>query len=108
MQKNLSCRTLGDAKKNMFWFSVILMFVNFVFLVLGALLFIYMDQLGIEMPTRLVNGEAKAATDLVFPSIALNNLPFAVGATFFVGLLAAAYSSADSINHFFLCRFFRF
>ncbi len=96
MQKNLSCRTLGDAKKNMFWFSVILMVVNFVFLVLGALLFIYMDQMGIEMPTRLVSGEAKAATDLVFPTIALNHLPFMVGATFFVGLLAAAYSSADS------------
>jgi len=96
MQKNLSCRTLGDAKKNMFWFSIILMIVNFVFLILGALLFIYMDQMGIDIPSRIVNGEAKAATDLIFPSIALNHTSFFVGAVFFVGLLAAAYSSADS------------
>jgi len=96
MQKNLSCRSLGDAKKNMFWFSIILTIVNFVFLVMGALLFIYMDEMGIAMPTRLVGGEAKAATDLVFPTIALNHLPFMVGVTFFIGLLAAAYSSADS------------
>jgi len=96
MQKNLSCRSLPDAKKNMFWFSIILMIVNFVFLILGALMFIYMDQIGIDIPTRLVNGEAKAATDLIFPNLALNHTNFFVGAVFFIGLLAAAYSSADS------------
>jgi len=96
MQKNLSCRSLGDAQKNMFWFSIILVIVNFAFLVLGALLFIYMDANGIAMPERIVNGIAKPASDLVFPTIALNNMPFLVGTTFFIGLLAAAYSSADS------------
>jgi len=87
MQKNLSCRSLGDAQKNMFWFSIILVFVNFIFLVLGALLFIYMDAKGIAMPE---------SSDLLFPTIALNHMPFLVGTTFFIGLLAAAYSSADS------------
>jgi len=96
MQKNLSCRTLGDAQKNMFWFSVILVIVNFVFLVLGALLFIYMDAKGIPMPERIVGDIAKPATDLVFPTIALDHMPFLIGTTFFIGLLAAAYSSADS------------
>ncbi len=96
MQKNLSCKNIGDAQKNMFWFSVILVFANLLFLTLGALLFIYAGEVGIEIPTRIVNGEVKEATDLLYPQIALNHLSPGVGIIFILGLIAAAYSSADS------------
>ncbi len=96
MQKNLSCRTIGDAQKNMFWFSIALVFANLLFLCLGALLFIYAGEVGIEIPTRLVNGELKPATDLLYPTIAINYLSPVMGIIFVLGLIAAAYSSADS------------
>ncbi len=38
MQKNLTCRNLKDAQKNMYWMSVLLVPVNLLFLFLGALL----------------------------------------------------------------------
>ena len=87
MQKNLTCRTLGDAQKNMFTFSVILIFANILFLSLGALLYIFAASKGIELPVR---------TDQVYPTIALEYLPAVVGVFFILGLIAAAYSSADS------------
>ena len=96
MQKNLSCKNIKDAQKNMFWFSIVLVFANLLFLSLGALLFIYSGEVGIEIPTRLVNGEAKQATDLLYPMIAINHLSPAIGIVFVLGLIAAAYSSADS------------
>lgn len=93
MQKNLSCRTLKDAQKNMVVFSFVLVFVTALFMVLGALLFIYAKSAGIGLP--LLDGQPK--TDLLFPEIAFNgNLGIAVGVTFILGLIAAAYSSADS------------
>ncbi len=93
MQKNLTCRSLGDAQKNMISFSVVLVLVNFVFLLLGALLFIYADRMDIALP--LMDGSPKS--DLLFPEIALNSgLGPWVGITFMLGLIAAAYSSADS------------
>ncbi len=93
MQKNLTCKTLGDAQKNMVSFSVILVFVNLVFLLLGALLFIYAAQMEVALP--LMDGEPKS--DLLFPEIALNSgLGSLVATTFILGLIAAAYSSADS------------
>ena len=96
MQKNLSCRNIGEAQKNMFWFSTILVFVNLLFLSLGVLLYIYSDQMGIDIPTKIVNGEAQLATDLLFPKIAQNYLGPVTAIVFFLGLIAAAYSSADS------------
>ncbi|WP_340065392.1 sodium:solute symporter [Ascidiimonas aurantiaca] len=93
MQKNLTCRTVKDAQKNMISLSVILIVVNFVFMVLGALLFVYADQTGIEIPK--LDGSVK--TDLMFPEIALNQeLGAGLGIVFILGLIAAAYSSADS------------
>lgn len=88
MQKNLTCKSLKDAQKNMFWFSIILVFVNLLFLMLGGLLFLYAQKNQITVPVR---------TDLLFPTIALQNIPetFA-GVIFLLGLIAAAYSSADS------------
>ena len=93
MQKNLSCRNLKDAQKNMVVFSFVLVFVTALFMLLGALLYIYAQGQGIGIP--LMDGAPK--TDLLFPEIALNgNLGVAVAVTFILGLIAAAYSSADS------------
>ena len=88
MQKNLSCRNLKDAQKNMTVFSVILIFVDLIFLSLGALLYIYSDTFNIIPPNN---------ADMLFPNIALNaGLPIYVGILFIIGIIAAAYSSADS------------
>jgi len=93
MQKNLTCKSLKDAQKNMLSFSLVLTLVTFLFLLLGALLFIYAKRNNIEMP--LLDGNPK--TDLLFPEIALNGgLGITLGITFILGLVAAAYSSADS------------
>jgi len=96
MQKNLSCRNIGDAQKNMFTFSVVLVFANLLFLGLGALLWIFMTEKGIEVPTRMIAGEPKEAFDLIYPTIAFEHLPTIAGIIFFIGLIAAAFSSADS------------
>ena len=88
MQKNLSCKNIKEAKWNMFSMSIVLVFVNVLFLGLGALLFIYSNQNGIEIPAK---------TDELFPSLALGNtLGIAVSVFFILWLIAAAYSSADS------------
>ncbi len=93
MQKNLTCKSLKDAQKNMVSFSLVLIVVNFIFLLLGALLFIYADKFNIALP--LMDGTPKA--DLLFPEIAINSdLGIVVAVTFMLGLIAAAYSSADS------------
>ncbi|MEM0995841.1 MAG: sodium:solute symporter [Bacteroidota bacterium] len=103
MQKNLTCKTLKDAQKNMETFSVVLIFVNLVFLTLGALLYIYGTQQGLvsmegdTFMTLSSSGEmVKSGTDILFPYLALNHLPTAIGVLFVLGLIAAAYSSADS------------
>jgi len=88
MQKNLSCKNLKDAQKNMMVFSSILIFVDLLFLSLGALLYIYSNKFGILIPVD---------ADMLFPNIALNSgLPSYVGVLFIIGIIAAAYSSADS------------
>lgn len=87
MQKNLSCPNIRDAQKNMFTFSVILFFVNLVVVTLGAALYLYASHAGIEPPQR---------SDYLFPTLALHHLPGFIGLAFIVGLIAAAYSSADS------------
>ena len=87
MQKNLTCKSLGDAQKNVFTFSFILIFANLLFLVLGGLLYVYSMKSGIAIPDR---------TDLMYPEIALNHLGSGIGIIFILGLIAAAYSSADS------------
>jgi SSS family solute:Na+ symporter len=85
MQKNLTCRSLKDAQKNMFWFTIVLTVVNFVFLSLGLLLTVYAQQNGID-----------AHKDDLFPILAKNHLGTTVFVFFLLGLIAAAYSSADS------------
>ncbi len=86
MQKNISVRTVGDAQKNMRVFSVILLGVNLLFLLLGALLYLHMDHVTMEMPAR---------TDDVFPTLALQHFPPWLGLLFIVGLISALFPSAD-------------
>lgn len=86
MQKNLSCKNLKEAKKNMYWFSIILVPVNLLFLALGVLLYTYAASKGIE-----------ATGDDLFPAVAIDGgLGLIIGLTFVIGLVASAYSSADS------------
>jgi len=84
MQKNLSCRNLKEAQKNMFTFSGVLVFVNFLFLFLGALLLLYAQK----------NGISFTSTDEMFPKVAMS-LGSIAGIVFFVGLISAAFPSAD-------------
>ncbi|HZB15092.1 MAG TPA: sodium:solute symporter [Chryseolinea sp.] len=87
MQKNLTCKSLGDAQKNMFWFSLTLVVVNLLFLVLGALLYMYSETHQLPIP---------AATDELFPRLAFGELGLAVGLFFLLGITASSYASADS------------
>jgi Na+/proline symporter len=87
MQKNISCKTAGEAKKNMFTFSLILIAVNFIFLCLGVLLYQYVQAKGLTIPQR--------TTDDLFPTIALKSLGSLSALFFIIGLISAAYPSAD-------------
>ncbi len=88
MQKNLSCKNIKEAKKNMYLMSISLVPVNLVFLFLGAVLIQFANFHGMTIPET---------TDNFFPMIATGGyLPQVVGIFFIVGLVAAAYSSADS------------
>ena len=87
MQKNLTCKTLKESQKNMIWFSVVLVGVNLLFLSLGALLYIYAVKTGIQLPER---------TDDLYPLLAIKHFDVLAGIVFLLGIIAAAYSSADS------------
>lgn len=88
MQKNLSCKNLKDAQKNMFWFSLTLLPVNLLFLGLGALLYIYANATGMAIP---------AHSDDLFPTIAtMDFMPPILSIVFILGLVSSTYSSADS------------
>ncbi|MCO4813764.1 MAG: sodium:solute symporter [Flavobacteriales bacterium] len=87
MQKNLSCKNIKEAQKNMISMAVILVVVNLIFLALGALLYLYATKNGINF----------AKPDLLFSSVALHSSAGPIiGVLFLLGLIAAAYSSADS------------
>ncbi|PTN08971.1 sodium:solute symporter [Mangrovibacterium marinum] len=87
MQKNLTCRSRRDAQKNIFWFSFAFLIANIFFLSLGVLLYYYAAQKGIDLPAR---------TDDLFPLLAIKYFGPLAGALFLLGILSAAYSSADS------------
>jgi Na+/proline symporter len=88
MQKNLSCKNIREAKKNMYVMSISLLPVILVFLFLGAILIQFAQFMEIDIPE---------STDNLFPMIATGGyLPQVVGIFFILGLVAAAYSSADS------------
>lgn len=84
MQKNISVKTLGDSQKNMITFSSIMVLVNFLFLLLGGLLYLYASSKGLA-----VKG------DDLFPTVALQHLPAFVSVIFIIGLISALFPSAD-------------
>jgi SSS family transporter len=88
MQKNLSVHTLRDAQKNVIWFSVIVMVVNLIFVSLGALMYLYASASEIPIPSR---------TDDLLPLLALNHLGTFAAIVFLLGIIAATFSSADSV-----------
>jgi Na+/proline symporter len=87
MQKNLTCKNIGEAQKNMFWFTITTVMVNLLFLTLGALLYIYCNKKGIAIPEK---------TDDLYPMLALNHFGILAGISFLLGIIASSYASADS------------
>ncbi len=87
MQKNLTCKNLKEAQKNMVTFSVIFVFVVWMFLTLGALLYIYAESHQIALPQK---------SDDLYPLLAINHMSLMIGIFFLLGITAANYASADS------------
>ncbi len=87
MQKNLSCKSLSDAQKNTTTLSFILIPVNLLFLFLGAVLYLYTAEKGIILPD---------SSDHLFAMVSFEYLGVTAGIVFVIGLISAAYSSADS------------
>ncbi len=96
MQKNISVKNLKDSKKNMISFSVIMVAVNFLFLLLGGLLYLFLLNNGAAYDGHqlILNGKNVIGDDL-FPTIALNYLPKTVSIIFIIGLISALFPSAD-------------
>ena len=93
MQKNLSCKNIKEAQKNMFTFTAIFVVINLFFLSVGALLYIYANKNGIAVP---VDAAGNPRTDFLFPEIALNHLTLIPGIVFMLGLTAATFATTDS------------
>ena len=87
MQKNLTCKSIGEAKKNMYWFSGTLLVVNLLFLILGVMLYAYAAKFQVALPAK---------SDQLFPLLALQHFPTWVGLMFLMGIIAATYASTDS------------
>lgn len=96
MQRNLSCKNTKDAQKNMLSLGVILILVNFVFLLLGAYLYAYLKE-NPDLYQAFIGMDESVRADRLFPLIALKSkIGASFGVIFIIGLIAAAYSSADS------------
>ncbi|HAQ64717.1 MAG TPA: sodium:solute symporter [Bacteroidales bacterium] len=101
MQKNLTCRNLRDAQKNMMTFSLILLPVNLIFLTMGALMYLYVQQAGLTFTDTHgfmfdVINQNYIHTDALYPLLSMNYLGTIASVVFIIGVIAAAYSSADS------------
>lgn len=94
MQKNLSCRNLKEAQKNMYTLSGTMTVVNLLFVLFGAVLTVYAFRNGLEVPLDPDTGSPNR--DLMYPDMAINHFTPFIGILFILGLIAAAYSSADS------------
>lgn len=94
MQKNLSCKNIGEAQKNMFTFTGVFIIINIFFLSVGALLYVFASKNGIEVPLDAITG--KPRTDFLFPEIALNHLATIPAIVFMLGLTAATFATTDS------------
>jgi Na+/proline symporter len=86
MQKNLSCKNIGEAQKNMFSFTAVFVVINIFFLSVGALLYIYAAK----------NGITVEKTDYLYPTIALKHLGLLPAIVFMLGLTAATFATTDS------------
>ena len=84
MQKNISVRTLKDSQKNVVTLSIILIFVNFLFLFLGGVLYLYSNHYNLGLKG-----------DDLFPTLAMQYFPPVMGLVFIIGLISALFPSAD-------------
>ena len=84
MQKNISVRTVHDSKKNVLTFSFIILIVNFLFLLMGGLLYLFASTKGIH-----------TAPDDLFPTVALHFMGKVIPIIFVIGLISALFPSAD-------------
>jgi len=109
MQKNLSCKNIKEARKNILSYNSTLIFINFFFLSLGVLLYVFAIQNNIDLPLK---ADGMVKTDGVFPMMAFNHLGQWAGLVFILGLTAATFSSADSVlttlTTSFLIDFYKF
>jgi len=107
MQKNLTCKNKKDAQKNLTWFSIVLVPINFIFLILGILIFetymgsgdlsVVVNESHATYNLNIQGNMTELAPDQIYPSLAKNGyFPLWLSGTFLIGLIAAAYSSADS------------
>ena len=87
MQKNLTCKNLRDAKKNMYWYGISFVPLNFLFLTLGAMLIMLSAKLNIPLP---------ASSDDILPMFATQYLGPVVTFLFVIGIIAATFASSDS------------
>lgn len=87
MQKSLTCKNQKDAQKNIYWFSFAFILANILFLSLGVMLYIFVQQKGLPIPEK---------SDDLFAVLALNHFGLVAGILFLLGIISAAYSSADS------------
>ena len=96
MQKNISVKKLKDSQKNILSFTTVMMIVNFLFLLLGGLLYLYMMDKGAayQEKTFLAEGTNIIGDDL-FPTVAMQYMPPAIGIIFIIGLISALFPSAD-------------
>ena len=94
MQKNLSCKNIRDAQKNMLSFTFIFVIINLFFLSVGALLYIYANKEGIAIPLDAITHQPR--TDYLFPEIALNHFKGVPAIVFMLGLTAATFATTDS------------
>ena len=85
MQKNISVKTLKDSQKNIMSFAVVIMFVNFLFLVLGGVLYLYASAHNIHVPG-----------DDLFPTVALSDaFSKSIGIIFIIAIISALFPSVD-------------
>lgn len=87
MQKSLTCKNQKDAQKNIYWFSFAFILANILFLSLGVMLYLFVQQKGLPIPEK---------SDDLFAVLALNHFGLIAGILFLLGIISAAYSSADS------------
>jgi len=93
MQKNLTCRNIKDAQKNMYSFTAVLVVVTFLFLLLGGALYVYAGANGLALPT---DANGSIISDRVFPTLAMGEFGTLAGIFFLLGITASSYASADS------------